>query len=305
MTLLIMAAGLGSRYGAGCKQLEGVGPGGEMLMEYAAFDAARAGFSCIVFVIKDDMRPAMERLCEGSVSRLKTPAGEPIRIFYAVQDFSSLPDTYTPPSERLKPFGTVHAVLCAKKLIDEPFAVINADDFYGASAFKAMAGALSALKSTGEACMIGYRLENTLSENGGVNRGVCREENGFLTEVRETYGIKTEADGKIRGGDGEGNTLEVAPDSLVSMTFWGYTPWIFGEMEHCFDDFLRTLAPDDIKSEYILSHMMDRLLHSGKLSVKLLQTDEKWFGMTYSTDRPAAAAALKNLHDAGVYPPRL
>lgn len=305
MTLVVMAAGLGSRYGAGCKQIEGVGPAGEILLEYAAYDAVRAGFSKIVLIIKDDMREFIETLCSGSLSHLRTPDGKPVEIVCVCQDFSSLPDFYTVPEGRTKPYGTTHATLCAKNVVTEPFAVINADDYYGAEAFRVIYEALKDLAPEGEACMVGYRLKNTVSKHGTVTRGICREENGCLAEVTETYRILSCPDGVIRAEAESEAPHPLDPDALVSMNFWGYTPRTFLLMEEYFHNFLRNLTPDDLKGECLLPPMTDALIKSGKLSVKVLQSGDRWFGMTYAADRPKVAEELQKLHDAGVYPKTL
>ena len=304
MTLVVMAAGLGSRYG-GCKQIDGVGPSGEILLEYSVYDAVRAGFSRIVFIIKQEMHDVISALCAGAMSRLKTPDGQQVSISYVYQDYSSVPQFYKIPAERSKPFGTVHAVLCAKSEVNEPFAVINADDFYGAEAFAVMYGALRELAPTGEACMVGYRLKNTVSENGTVTRGVCSAESGLLRSVTETYKILAMPDGSIRDCAGSDEGRELDPEALVSMNFWGYTPWIFGAMEKYFDDFLCGLAPGDVKSECLLPIMTDGMIRSGELAVRVLQTDGRWFGMTYIEDRAEVASELAKLHACGTYPPSL
>ena len=301
MTLVIMAAGLGSRYGIGCKPIEGVGPAGEILLEYAVYDAVEAGFTKFVFIIKDDMRQFMDTLCAGSLSHMKTKEGKPIEIICVYQDFSSLPDFYNVPEGRAKPYGTTHATLCAKDVVNEPFAVINADDYYGPEAFKVIYGVLPTL-APNEGCMVGYRLKNTVSKHGSVTRGICREEGGCLSEVKETYRILSCPDGVIRAEAESDNPYPLDPDSLVSMNFWGYNPAIFTLMEEYFADFLRALAPDDLKSECLLPPMNDDLIKSGKISVKVLQSGDKWFGMTNAADRPIVSAELKLLHEAGIYP---
>ena len=304
MTLVIMAAGLSSRYG-GCKQIEGVGPGGEILLEYSVFDAVRAGFSKVVFIIKEEMRPAMDELCAAHLSRLRTPAGEAVRLVCVCQDYSSLPAFYAVPEGRTKPFGTLHAVLCARGELTERFAVINADDFYGPGAFRQMAEALQALAPEGEACAVCYRLKNTVSRNGTVTRGVCRVEGGLLQSVDETYQVIALEDGSIRDrAGGEGSHL-LDPDSPVSMTLFGFTPAILPAMEDYFCAFLRALAPDDVKSECLLPVMVDALIRAGTLTVPVQQSDEKWLGMTYAQDRAGVSAALRRLHENGVYPPTL
>ena len=201
--LVIMAAGMGSRYG-GSKQVDGIGPNGEILMEYSVFDALRAGFTKVVFIIKPEMRELMEELVGKRLARRKTADGENVEVCYAYQDFSSVPSFYQVPEERVKPFGTVHALLCARECVSEPFVVINADDYYGVDAFRTIYAALSKLAETGEGTMVGYDLCNTVSEHGTVTRGVCATENGLLRKVHETYKIQLCPDGTIRDTSGAG-----------------------------------------------------------------------------------------------------
>lgn len=194
--LVIMAAGMGSRYG-GEKQTDGIGPHGEAIMEYSVYDAVRAGFHKIVFIIKPGMEPTIRALCGDRIQTMRTPQGEPVEVAYAEQDFSSVPGFYTIPKGRTKPFGTVHAALCARDLVEEPFAIINADDYYGVSAFATILQELLALPPVGQGTMVGYRLKNTVSDNGTVSRGVCQLKNGKLEKVKETLKIKKYPDGAI------------------------------------------------------------------------------------------------------------
>lgn len=302
-TLVIMAAGLGSRYG-GNKQIEGIGPNNEMLMEYSLFDAVRAGFDKVVFIIKPDMQPLIQALCGEIMRSCKTIDGRALRVDYAVQDFSSLPDFYALPAERTKPFGTVHAALCAKPYVNEPFAIINADDFYGAEAFVAMHQCLLTLPDN-EAAMVGYHLRNTVSEHGSVTRGICTVQDGQLTSICETYKIMPLPDGTIRDLSQGNDGVILPPDALVSMNFWGYHPSIFDAMQQRFDAFLRTLSPTDIKSEYVLPSMMDALMREQSLRVRVLSTNAVWFGMTYPQDKPLVQQSLRQLHAQGAYPPTL
>lgn len=301
--LVIMAAGLGSRYG-GNKQTEGIGPNHEMLMEYSIFDAVRAGFSKFVFVIKPDMKPLIETLCGDLVASCKDQDGNPVEVCYAFQDFSSVPSFYQIPADRTKPFGTVHAVLCAEKYINEPFAVVNADDYYGVDGFSSMNQCLQTLKD-GEACMVGYYLKNTVSENGTVTRGVCSQENGLLTKVTETFKIQPFADGTIRDTATSEEGVILDPNALVSMNFWGFVPGVFKQMEAYFNAFLRGLAPDAIKAECLLPIMVDDLMRKKEMIVRVLSTNATWFGITYPQDKPYVQQELKKLHDQGVYPPSL
>ena len=301
MTLVIMAAGLGSRYGTAIKPIDGVGPAGEILLEYAVYDAIRAGFSKFVFIIKEEMRGYMEALCAGSLAHLRTRDGQPAEIVCVYQDYSSLPDFYTVPEGRTKPYGTTHATLCAKDVVNEPFAVINADDYYGPEAFRVVYDQLSRL-APDEGCMVGYRLKNTVSRHGAVTRGICREESGLLAEVTETYKILACPDGVIRAESESDSPYPLDPDSLVSMNFWGYTPAIFPVMEEYFADFLRDLAPGDLKGECLLPPMNDDLIKSGRIRIKVLQSGDRWFGMTYAADKPMVSAELAKLHASGLYP---
>ena len=300
--LVIMAAGLGSRYG-GNKQVDGVGPGGEILMEYSIHDAIRAGFTKVVFIIKDDMVDLMRTLCGDRIAGLTARDGEPVEVCYAVQDYSSLPAFYTVPAGRTKPFGTTHAVLCARPYVQEPFCVINADDYYGVDAYRAIYQELGRLPQQGKATMVGYLLRNTVSAHGTVSRGVCHVEDGHLTGIHEALKIQLFPDGSI-ADVADGQRHELDGDSVVSMNFWGFSPAIFDGMEQYFHDFLRRVG-DDPKAECLLPTMVGDLMNRGELSVSVLSSADQWFGMTYHEDRPRVAAALQKLHDAGVYPDKL
>ncbi len=296
-TLLIMAAGMGSRYG-GNKQVDGIGPNGEILMEYSIYDAIRAGFDHVVFVIKPGMKDLVASICGDRIARK-------VKVDYVYQDFSSVPSFYKIPEERTKPFGTVHAVLVARDVIKQPFAVLNADDYYGVSAFKTAYDKLQQLKPEGEATMVSYQLKNTVSKNGTVSRGVCTAKDGNLDKVVETLKIKLCDNGEIRDIDkGEPGEL-LDPMSPVSMNFWGFTPWIFGKLEEYFENFLKNLAPDAIKAECLLPVFVDTLMHAGELTVPMLNTDAVWFGVTYKEDKPTVQQELLKLHESGVYPASL
>ena len=302
--LVIMAAGMGSRYG-GEKQTDGIGPNGEAIMEYSVYDAIQAGFSKVVFIIKPEMEQTLRNLCGDRIQTMKTKQGEPVEVKYVFQDFSSVPSFYQIPADRKKPFGTVHAVLCAKDAVQEPFAVINADDYYGRSAFTTIYEELMRLEKTGKGTMVGYRLMNTVSDHGTVSRGVCQTENGSLKKVKETLKIKKYPDGSIADIADPENEVPLAPESPVSMNFWGFTPWIFEEMEAYFTAFLQGLAPDELKAECLLPVLVDKLITEGKLDVSVLDTDAVWFGVTYKEDRPIVEAELKKLHESGAYPASL
>ncbi len=301
VSLIIMAAGLGSRYG-GNKQVDGIGPHNEILMEYSIYDALQAGFNKIVFIIKPDMHDLLERICGGYLRTKKALDGNPVEVVYATQDFSSIPNFYAIPPERTKPFGTVHALLCAEEAIHEPCCVINADDYYGAHAYQMMYQELQRLPAEGHAAMVGYLLKNTASLHGTVSRGVCTLENGKLSAVRETAKIQLYPDGTLK--DLEANR-PLAPESVVSMNFWGFMPSIFPLMRTYFEDFLRNTAGDNPKAECLLPVMADYLMKTNQLTINVLSSADQWFGMTYQEDRGLVAQALKALHASGVYPAQL
>jgi len=295
-TLLVMAAGLGSRFG-GNKQIAKVGPNGELLLHYSIFDAAAAGFDKVVFVIKRAMEADFRALLEGGV-----PDG--VEVHYAFQEFDNLPGGFIPPAERVKPYGTVHAVLAAKDVINEPFAVINADDYYGKDAFVTMAQSLLAMRGKENAAsMVAYGLKNTVSENGTVTRGICEKDaEGFLTRVTETYGIKPFPDGTIRDVHHDEGGVILDPDAPVSMNFWGLTPWFFQAAERDLIAFLQDEGGDPLKKECVLPVEIDKLMHTDGLKVEVLHTDAVWFGVTYLADKEYVAGELRKLHAQGVYP---
>lgn len=300
-SLVIMAAGLGSRYG-GDKQVDGIGPHGEILMEYAIYDALQAGFRKVVFIIKPEMEDMVERLCGGYLRRRTAADGRPVEVAYAFQDFSSLPGWYERPAERRKPYGTVHALLCAEAAVREPFCVINADDYYGAGAYRTMLRELEHLPEAGEAAMIGYLLKNTASIYGAVSRGICTVEDGILRSIRETKRIQLYPDGSLRDLNAD---RALAPDTAVSMNFWGFMPSVFPVLRAYFEAFLRGDAGADPVSECLLPVMVGDLLEQNALEVRVRPSGERWFGMTYREDRALAAEELRKLHKAGAYPETL
>ena len=297
-TLVVMAAGLGSRYG-GVKQVEKVGPGGEILMEYAIYDAMQAGFDHVVIIVKPGMADDMRALFAEKIER----AGGP-KIDFAFQDPARFTERYVIPPERVKPFGTVHCVICARELIRTPFAVINADDYYGGAAFRAIADELDRLEDASKATMVAYELQNTVSRFGTVTRGVCRVENGMLQKVVETYKIGVQPDGSIADLSGEAPVL-LDPAAPVSMNLWGYHPAMLDVMEQYFYDFLDAIEPGDIKAECLLPIMMDALTAEGRCATSVLTTPDKWFGLTYPEDKKSVVRELHALHDSGVYPATL
>lgn len=298
-TLVVMAAGLGSRYG-GVKQIERLGPDGGILMEYAIYDALQAGFNKIVLIIKPNM---LEDVKELFGNKIEKSTGT--KIAYAFQKNEYFTESRPEFSDRAKPFGTVHAVLCAKDVITSPFAVINADDYYGREAFEVISKELETLGGADKSTMVAYLLKNTVSKFGTVTRGVCSVENGLLAKVTETYKIKLCDDGIIRNTELSEDGPVLDPEAFVSMNMWGYHQDILKVMEQYFYDFLEAVPADNIKAECLLPTMMDALIAADKIKVTALSTSDRWFGLTYKEDKPGAIAALKALHDAGVYPPSL
>lgn len=294
-TLFVLAAGMGSRYG-GLKQLDGVGPHGETIMDYSIYDAIQSGFGKVVFVIRkdfeQDFRNKILSKYEGHI---------PVEVVF--QSINDLPEGYTCPADRTKPWGTNHAVLMGKKAIREPFAVINADDFYGRNAFEVIAKELSREHDRkGDYCMVGFRVGNTMTENGSVARGVCStSEQGELTGVVERTAISYNDNKEIVFNDENGIEQKLQPNTPVSMNLWGFTPDYFEYSEREFRKFL----DKDIntpKAEFFIPLCIDTLIHNGEATVKVLDTDSKWFGVTYAADRPDVVTKLAALHDAGVYP---
>ena len=295
VSLVVMAAGLGSRYG-GLKQIAPVDPNGHILMDYSIYDALRAGFDRVVCIIKPEMR---EDFYEVIGHRLE----KHVEVRYAYQRLDNLPAGYSVPEGRTKPWGTAHALLCAKEQIDAPFAVINADDFYGRDAFAAIAAFLREKHGAGEHAMVGYRIENTLTENGHVARGVCEtDENGFLRGVTERTHIEPREGGAAFTEDGEHFTF-VPAGTIVSMNLWGFQPGVMEGIDRRFAPWLdETLPVNPLKGEYFLPLIPNALIHEGKGSVRVLSTHEKWYGVTYHDDMPKLQAALAGMRADGVYP---
>lgn len=291
-TLVVLAAGLGSRFG-GNKQISHVGPHGEILMEYSIYDAIEAGFTQIVFILKEEM---VDLIRDGIGKRIS----ERVRVDYAVQDTSSLPSWYSVPADRTKPFGTVHAVLCAKDVIRGPFATVNADDYYGKEAFVIMHEMLTEFSNKSEAGMVPYILGNTMSENGGVTRGICDVEHGYLRGVDETHDIHYEEDHRIVGEHGG-----LDPQEMVSMNFWGFHPDLLPVMNDYLEEFLRNIKEGDIKAECLLPIMVNDFLNAKTVKVRAKSSPDRWFGITYQADRDTVAAELQLLHKKGVYPDSL
>lgn len=298
-TLIVMAAGIGSRYG-GLKQLDPVGPGGEKIVDYSVFDARRAGFGKVVFVIRRQLEDEFRRQIGRRIERH-------IETAYVCQELEPLPEGFTLPKGRGKPWGTAHAVAVCRDLVRTPFAVINADDFYGASSFHLLRDHLEQAgdrKGVHDYCLVGYRLENTLSEHGHVSRGVCAvTPDGYLREINERTRIRKRGQSVQYTDDGD-TWIDLAADSVVSMNMWGFTPSLFEELEKGFVEFLRDRGSDP-KAEFFLPERIGDLVASGRARVKVLSTDEKWFGITYPEDRLLVKQAVAELVEAGTYPPSL
>jgi len=295
-TLLVLAAGMGSRYG-GLKQLDPMGPHGETVLDYSVRDALRAGFGRVVFVIREEFAEAFER---GVVDRFRGR----VAVDCVFQRLDDLPGGMVPAEGRTKPWGTAHAVLAARAAIDTSFAVINADDFYGRDAYAVAARQLASFADEAHdgMAMIGYPLVNTLSEHGRVNRGVCRvDDAGVLTGVEEFGGIAREEDGVIRGEGLDGVRRALEADALVSMNFWLFGPACFHWMEAAFLRFLQS-CPDPLRSECYLPTVVDQRIAETGARCPVLRTDGRWFGVTYPEDKPAVVAAIRALVDAGGYP---
>ncbi len=297
-TLLVLAAGMGSRYGS-LKQMDGLGPNNEAIIDYSIYDAIRAGFGKVVFVIRhsfaDDFKATFN----------SDRFGGKIIVEYAYQELDYLPYGYTVPEGRVKPWGTNHAVMMGESLINEPFAVINSDDFYGQDAFKVLADYLTSIEGTkGNYCMVGYKLENTLSDFGGVSRGVCQADaEGNLTNVVEHFDIKRGEDGQVSHMlDGERFPLDAA--SAVSMNIWGFTPEYFQFSADMFKEFLDEQG-SNLKSEFFIPYVVNTMIHNGDAKLKILKSDAKWFGVTFKEDRPFVVDKINELIAEGVYPSNL
>lgn len=301
-TLLIMAAGIGSRFGTGIKQLEPVDDAGHIIMDYSIHDALEAGFDRIVFVIRHDLEKDFREVIGDRIEKIAP-------VSYAFQELDDIPSGFTVPQDRKKPWGTGQAVLNVRDIVNEPFLVINADDYYGKEVFQKihdyMTGDMDENAPVYDICMGGFILANTLSDNGGVTRGVCEVgEDEILRAVRETYNIIKTADG-LTASDKEGNPVTVREDQHVSMNMWGLTPAFIKELERGFPEFLSGLKEGDLKSEYLLPTIIDQMIKDGRARVKVLETRDHWFGVTYKEDKEGVAESIRALISQGVYPEKL
>ena len=296
-TLVVMAAGIGSRFGGGIKQLEPVGPNGEIIMYYSIHDAMEAGFNKVVFIIRKDLEKDFKEIIGNRIEKL-------VEVEYAFQELDNLPEGFVKPEGRTKPWGTGQAVLSCKGIVREPFAVINADDYYGKEAFVRVHDYLvEDHEDTGkfDFCMAGFILGNTLSDNGSVTRGVCQvTEEGCLKEVTETYNIYRDQDG-MHASDNDGNPVPVEAGQHVSMNMFGLPAAFVKELEKGFPEFLANVKEGDLKAEYLLPSIIDGCIHAGKARVRVLETPDKWFGVTYKEDKPSVVASIRKLVEEGVY----
>ncbi len=299
-TLVVMAAGIGSRFGQGIKQLASVGPSGEIILDYSLFDAREAGFEKVVFIIRKALEKDFREVIGSRAEKI-------MEVGYAFQEIGDLPEGFVCPEERKKPWGTGHAILAAAKLIDGPFAVINADDYYGKTAFRIIYEFLVNLpeEETQQArfAMAGFIVKNTLSDNGEVTRGICIQDMaGQLVEIHETKGIARREDGRVTGTF-EGEEVEIDPEGLVSMNMWGFSPVLLRELEKGFVPFLEeAMKSDPLKAEYLLPTIVDELLKAEKATVRVLPTPDTWFGLTYAEDKASVSAEFKKMAEEGKYP---
>lgn len=300
-TLVVMAAGIGSRFGGGIKQLEPVGPNGEIIMDYSVFDAMEAGFDKVVFVIRKDLEKDFKEVIGNRMEKV-------VEVAYAYQEKEDIPEPYrTAYAERKKPWGTGQAILCCRDVVKEPFVVINADDYYGKEAYVEAYRYLVSERAKGDReqiGMVGFVLGNTLSESGSVTRGICKvDEQGMLSDIVETYNIiKTESGAAVRTEEGD---IPVDVNSPVSMNMWALQPEFFGILEKGFSDFLMKSAENYQKAEYLLPTIVGGLLRDGKADVTVLHSNDQWFGVTYKEDKPYVVAAIRGLVERGVYPEKL
>ena len=288
ITLVVMAAGMGSRFG-GLKQLEPIASGGRVLLDFSVYDAIRAGFDKVVFVIKHEIDEPFRRLVGDRIARS-------VKVEYVYQELDELPDGFSCPEGRTKPWGTAQAILACRDAVKEPFAVVNADDYYGADAFYKMAEFLR--EDTDEYAMVGYRLANTLTENGYVSRGVCRVEDGYLCEICERTRIDAECRYTEDGGE---SFVALSPETVVSMNLWGLRPDVFASIEEGFCRFLAARGTE-MKSEYYLPTVLSELIDKGARRVRVLTAADKWYGVTYKEDKPGVVAAIGAMIEAGKYP---
>ena len=302
-TLLVLAAGMGSRYG-GLKQMDGLGPCGETIIDYSIYDAVQAGFGKVVYVVREFFREEFEKTVREKYAGVRCPDGEPIRFQFVTQELNKIPEGFTMNPERQTPWGTAPAVLMAQDVIHEPFAVINGDDYYGKDSFHILADWLRAHEqSEGIYSIVGFKLDHTLSESGGVSRGICSYDPDLhLTDVVEHLNIQKDEDGAVRGDNSiTGAHVELDGEALCSMNMWGFTPDYFVKSAEIFKTFLAANA-GELKKEYYIPYAVDQMIRQGIGKCDVLSTPSHWFGVTYKEDRPAVVAKFQEFADQGVYP---
>ena len=302
-TLLVLAAGMGSRYG-GLKQMDGLGPNGETIIDYSIYDAVEAGFGKVVYIVREYFKEDMIKRVHERYSNVTCPDGEPLKFEFVTQELNKIPEGFTLNPEREKPWGTAHAVLMAAEVINEPFAVINGDDYYGKHSFKVLADWLKAHEGkTGEFCLVGFELQNTLSESGAVSRGICTTgADGFLTTVVEHHKIARAEDGKVYGENSNtGETVEVDGLANCSMNMWGFTPDYFVKSAEIFKTFLAK-SGNELKSEFYIPYAIDSMIKDDTGKTEVLTTSSRWFGVTFKEDRPGVVAKFQEFADQGIYP---
>lgn len=303
-TLLVLAAGMGSRYG-GLKQMDGLGPGGETIIDYSIYDAVQAGFGKVVYIVREYFKDQFEQTVKSKYSNVKCLDGQPLQFVFVTQELNKIPERFTLNPERQKPWGTAHAVLMAKDVINEPFAVINGDDFYGRESFAILGDWLRAHEgSTGAYSIVGFELDNTLSETGGVSRGICTyDSEQHLLDIAECLNIAKEPDGKVYGDNTVSgvNHIEMDGAALCSMNMWGLTPDWFSKSGAIFEDFLEKNI-GELKKEFYIPYAMDLIIKGGEGKCDVLSTPSHWFGVTYKEDRPGVVAKFQELAQEGIYP---
>lgn len=297
-TLVIMAAGMGSRFGGGIKQLAPVGPNNEIIMDYSIYDAVKAGFNKVVFIIRKDIEEAFADMIGNRISKY-------VNVSYVYQETDYVPEQFKN-TERTKPWGTGHAILCCKGVVNEPFVIINADDYYGFEGFKILYDYLTSEHKSDklDLSMAAFILKNTLSDNGTVTRGICvADENNKVTDIEETFNIIREADGRVMADDGDGRK-EVSEDSHVSMNMWGCPPEFLDTLDSEFNAFLQENSKD-LKAEFLLPTIIDKLIKNGEAECTLLESRDRWFGVTYAEDKATVCESISKLISDGVYPAKL
>lgn len=301
-TLLVLAAGMGSRYG-GLKQMDGLGPNGETIIDYSIYDAVQAGFGKVVYIVREYFLEDFKKHVAERYSHVKCLDGTPLQFDFVIQELNKIPDGFTLNPERVKPWGTNHAVMMAKDAVHEPFAVINGDDYYGKESFKVLADWFKKHEGeTGKYALVGFELDNTLSDSGTVSRGIgTADKDGLLTHVEEHHNVIRKEDGKIHATNSEGEEVVLNDKDLCSMNMWGFTPDYFQKSEELFKDFLKANI-NELKAEFYIPNAVDSLIKKGTATCELLSTPSRWFGVTYQADRQGVVDKFQEFADKGVYP---